>query len=147
MTSWMRKMARWRGKNDKAGEKDVKADDEKIGKMEEKCDNVDERVYKVEGKNDKLDDIYYKGRGKDDSVDEGDCEMDEKDDSVDDGDYKVDERYYKVDERDDKVDDEDNTHIKVDALLAVSVTPRAVLLPWRTKMVNAFTKRRGRRDM
>ena len=119
MTSWMRKMARWRGKNDKAGEKDVKADDEKIDKMEEKCDNVDERVYKVQGKNDKLDDIYYKGRGKDDSVDE----------------------------RDDKVDDEDDTHIKVDALLAVSVTPRAVLLPWRTNIVIAFTKRKRRRDM
>ena len=80
-----------------------------------------------------MDDIYYKGRGKDDSVDERDDKVDEKD-------YKVDERDYKVDEKDD-------THIKVDALLAVSVTPGAVLLPWRTKIVIAFTKRKGSRDM
>ena len=52
-----------------------------------------------------------------------------------------------VDERDYEVDEKDDTHIKVDALLAVSVTPRAVLLPWRTKIVIAFTKRKGRRDM
>ena len=50
---------------------------------------------------------------------------------MDDGDYEMDEK--------------DDTHIKVDALLAVSVTPRAVLLPWRTNIVIAFTKRKGGR--
>ena len=73
--------------------------------------------------------------------------MAEKDDKVEEKIYKVEEKDDKVDERDYEVDEKDDTHIKVDALLAVSVTPRAVLLPWRTKMVNAFTKRRGRRDM
>ena len=57
----------------------------------------------------------------------------------------VDERNPEVDERDFEVDEKDDTHIKVDALLAVSVTPRAVLLPWRTKIVIAFTKRKGGR--
>ena len=59
----------------------------------------------------------------------------------------VDERNPEVDERDFEVDEKDDTHIKVDALLAVSVTPRAVLLPWRTNIVIAFIKRKGRRDM
>ena len=57
----------------------------------------------------------------------------------------VDERNPEVDERDFEVDEKDDTHIKVDALLAVSVTPRAVLLPWRTNIVIAFTKRKGGR--
>ena len=57
----------------------------------------------------------------------------------------VDERNPEVDERDFEVDEKDDTHIKVDALLAVSVTPRAVLLPWRTIIVIAFTKRKGGR--
>ena len=57
----------------------------------------------------------------------------------------MDERNPEVDERDFEVDEKDDTHIKVDALLAVSVTPRAVLLPWRTNIVIAFTKRKGGR--
>ena len=57
----------------------------------------------------------------------------------------VDERNPEVDERDFEVDEKDDTHIKVDALLAVPVTPRAVLLPWRTQIVIAFTKRKGGR--
>ena len=90
---------------------------------------------------------YITRWGKGDIVVERDYMVEERDYEVDERDYEAEERNYKVDERDDKVDDEDDAHIKVDALLAVSVTPRAVLLPWRTKMVNAFTKRRGRRDM
>ena len=57
----------------------------------------------------------------------------------------MDERNPEVDERDFEGDEKDDTHIKVDALLAVSVTPRAVLLPWRTNIVIAFTKRKGGR--
>ena len=80
-------------------------------------------------------------------VEERDYEVDERDYEAEERDYEVEERNYKVDERDYELDEKDDTHIKVDAFLAVSVTPGAVLLPWRTKIVNAFTKRRGRRDM